>query len=156
VRICKDLLFNLSQRLGAFHCLHSFKTFRRLFLCRYESLSGFTPKIVVFLRLLRFAILNGDHSVWFAGNFFRFTPLILSTCFEGVFGIQVRPVVNFFAFGLVDFCSFRLLSANLILLPVLHPHNSFTFDCFTLLVLPKNKISSIINSFIINTYCCDF
>jgi hypothetical protein len=41
----------------------------------------------------------------------------------------------------------------LILLLSLHVYNSFTLDCFTLLVvLPKNKIRSIINSFkLLNT-----
>jgi len=41
-----------------------------------------------------------------------------------------------------------IISTNLTLLLSLHLYSSFTLDCFTLLVvLPKNKIHSIINSF---------
>ena len=47
------------------------------------------------------------------------------------------------------FCLLHLSRTILILLLSLYVYNSFTFDCFTLLVvLPKNKIRSIINSFI--------
>jgi hypothetical protein len=57
-----------------------------------------------------------------------------------------------FSFWFADFVSF-IFSYNLnITIKFINMQLFFTLDCFTLLVvIPKNKIRSIINSFIINT-----
>ena len=83
-------------------------------------------------------------------------------CYPAIFSVSrrsnVRPVLGRFRFFVVSRSNFlhsdRLIlvlhfsRTILILLLSLSVYNSFTLDCFTLLVvLPKNKIRSIINSF---------
>jgi len=66
-------------------------------------------------------------------------------------GISVLPVVRYqiFSIRICWCCRFYLYSTILILLLSLYVYSFFTFDRLTLLVvLPKNKIRSIINSFI--------
>jgi len=68
-------------------------------------------------------------------------------------GISTLPVSrsNFLHSDPTDLANFIFPVLNIILLS-LYVYNLFTLDCFTLLaVLPKNKIRSIINSFVINT-----
>jgi hypothetical protein len=70
-------------------------------------------------------------------------------------GISVLSVFRYQIFSM-QICWFRQLhrySTILTLLLSLYLYSFFTLDCFTPLVfLPKNKIRSIINSFIINTF----
>jgi len=121
-------------------------------LCRCLHYLGFTLKTFINSdTFYGFATENGDPSAVATRQF----PVSLRS--------NVLPVLWRFQFFVVSQSNFLhserlILVASsfrtiLILLLSLHVYNSFTLDCFTLLVvLPKNKIRSIINSFkLLNT-----
>ena len=142
----------------AFCYLHSFESWRLVLLYRCLPYRGFTLKTFINSdAFYDFATVNGNPSAVATRQFFPFHAGQTSIPFYGDFGSSLCLGQTFCI--QTDWCWLLHFSRTiLILLLSLYVYNSFTLDCFTLLVvLPKNKIRSIINSFkLLNSERRDF
>jgi hypothetical protein len=130
---------------------HNFQFEQVWFLCSPLSSVNY-PVIVAISCLIRFTTENVEHSRLFTDHFHKSFSSNLYLVLRRI-QFVLLPVLNFQHSDWLIFVSFILYSTTSILLSSLYQYSSFTFDCFTLLVLlPKNKIRSIINSFkLLNT-----